>query len=413
LTIYKQIIAKLNPVYVIVVSITMFSAIQVVQAQFGFVNEKVSSVVSLLCAVGLIVGTKKICSDTYLESKYFRFVVYIFLSYQLLLIVRGPSLSYNLFKSYLQNDYLLWPSLIPLVVFFNKEDLTFFYFIKSFYYLGIAFLFVCIIDRSLVLQRATAEAFILPFAFTCGFLFLNSKYLPKKVTWTAFISLVIGLLSFIYLARRNAVLSFSLLLLLGIYFWLRNLNAFRFLRLIPIFSLITIAVLVGSDKVPAALTEKFTERLAEDTRSAVFDNYFKGMEEHMVYGKGVNGTYYSPIEAQETDEGVTYSEISNREVIENGYLQMILTGGYINVILFGLVMVPAVFLGIFKSKNHLSRVCGLVILLWLVDMSVYGLPRLQLEYALVWLSAAVCYQTSFRERSDEEILASFEEVGLF
>jgi hypothetical protein len=359
----------------------MFSAIQVVQAQFGFVNEKVSSVVSLLCAVGLIVGTKKICSDTYLESKYFRFVVYIFLSYQLLLIVRGPSLSYNLFKSYLQNDYLLWPSLIPLVVFFNKEDLTFFYFIKSLYYLGIAFLF--------------------------------SKYLPKKVTWTAFISLVIGLLSFIYLARRNAVLSFSLLLLLGIYFWLRNLNAFRFLRLIPIFSLITIAVLVGSDKVPAALTEKFTERLAEDTRSAVFDNYFKGMEEHMVYGKGVNGTYYSPIEAQETDEGVTYSEISNREVIENGYLQMILTGGYINVILFGLVMVPAVFLGIFKSKNHLSRVCGLVILLWLVDMSVYGLPRLQLEYALVWLSAAVCYQTSFRERSDEEILASFEEVGLF
>jgi hypothetical protein len=390
----------------------MFAVIQVVQTQFGIVNEKMSTLVDMLCAVGMIFGAKSVFADRYFESRYFRFIFYTFLFYQLVLIIRGPLPNYSLFKFYIQNDYLLWPSLIPLVVFFNKDDLTFFYFIKSFYFLAMAFLFFCAIDRSLLFQRATSETFILPFAFTCGFLFLNAKYLPKKVTWVAFISLAIGLLSFVYLARRNAVLSFSLLLLVGIYFWLRNLNAFRFLRMIPVFSFITIVVLVGLDKVPASLTEKFTERLGEDTRSVVFDNYFKGMEEHMVFGKGVKGTYYSPIDQQDTDDGVSYSEISNRDVIENGYLQMILTGGYVNVILFGLLMVPAVLLGIFKSKNQLTRVCGLVIVLWLIDMSVYGLPRLLLEYVLVWMCAAVCYKTSFRERSDEEIQSFFEEVGL-
>jgi hypothetical protein len=407
-----QVKSRLNPVYVFVICVTTFSAIQVIQAQFGIINEKVSTLIDVVASIGLFWFVRAIFSDTYFESKYFKFIFLLFLGYQFALIIRGPVPNYNIFKYYIQNDYVFWPSVIPLVVFFNKEDLTFFYFIKSFYYLAIAFLVFSVLDRFLITQRATAESFILPFAFTCGFLLLNAKYFTKKITWVAFVSLVVGLLSFIYLARRNAVLSFALLLFLGIYYWLKNLHASRFLRMVPLFSLIMIAALIGFDKIPVSFTEKFTERLGEDTRSEVFDNYFKGMDEHMVFGKGVRGTYYSPIEQQETDDGVTYAEISNRDVIENGYLQMMLTGGYVNIILFGLVLLPAIFLGIFKSRNHLSRVCGIIILLWLIDMSVYGLPRLIIEYILVWMCAAICYKASFRQQSEEEIFASFEEVGM-
>ena len=328
------------------------------------------------------------------------------------MLVRGFPSTYSDVKYYLQSDFIFWPSVIPFFVFFNKKDLTFFYFIKSFYILSLVFLFFSIINPYLITHRSTAEAYILSFAFTAGFLFLNARYVSKKVTWVAVLSLLIGIISFTYLARRNAIASFAGLLLFGLYFIFRNLSASKFIRLIPLFVGIIIIFLLGTDKIPNSFFIKINERLTEDTRSDVFYNYFRGMEKDMNFGKGMGGTYYSPIDEMETDDGVIYGAVENRDVIENGYLQLLLNGGYLQIILFGLMLLPAAILGIFKSTNQLSRACGVVIVLWLIDMSVYGMPRLVLQYILVWMAVGICYANSFRNKTDDEIYEQFEAVGL-
>ncbi|MDN3655839.1 hypothetical protein QWZ08_09405 [Ferruginibacter paludis] len=368
--------------------------------------------VQAAAAVVMIANIRKFLTDFTFESLYFKFIFFLFMAYQLSILVRGIQFDYQALKYYFQIDYIFYPLIIPLIVFFNKDDLTFFYLIRSFYLLAVVFLLFSLLDRFLITQRGTAEGFILPFAFTCGFLFLSSKYTSRKITWVAFVSLLIGLLSFTYLARRNALGSFAVLLLTGFYFLLRNMHAGRFIRFIPIFCLIAIVGLSSADKLPLSLTEKLNDRLAEDSRSYVFDNFFKSMEEDMFFGRGMRGTYYSPIDHQVTDDGVVYDAVNNRDVIENGYLQLVLNGGYINVILFGLTLLPAGVLGLFKAKNQLTRICGIMILLWLVDMSVYGMPRLLLQYILVWMCVGICYKKSFRNKTDDEIAECFDAVGL-
>lgn len=389
----------------------MYSAALVLKTQFGFISDQLLTLIQMLCTAGMLLTVKRIFNDWKFENSYFKLVFTLFMFYNLVLFVRGVNLNYNEFKNFIQSDYIFWPSVVPLVIFLNKDDLTFFYFIRCFYILAIIYLFISLAFPVLLKQRSTAEPYILTFAFTCGFLFLNARYVSKKITWMSLISLISGLLSFTYLARRNAVLSFSTLLVAGFYFLLRNLAAAKFVKYIPVFVFIFVVALLGFDKLPTSLTAKFNERLNEDSRSYVFDNYFKAMREDMIFGKGINGKYYSPIDQEVTDDGVVYNEIQNREVIENGYLQLLLKGGYVNIALFGLTLLPAAFLGMFRSKNQLSRACGVVVFLWLLDMSVYGLPRMTLQYFLVWMCAGICYKASFRNRSDEEITEAFAEVG--
>jgi hypothetical protein len=163
---------------------------------------------------------------------------------------------------------------------------------------------------------------------------------------------------------------------------------------------------------PASLTERLNNRLTEDSRSIVFDNFFLAMQEHEMFGKGVNGKYYCPIDAETTEDGVTFTEVKNRDVIENGYLQLMLTGGYVYIALFVLMLLPAALLGILGSKNQFTQAAGFVVLLWLIDMSIFGLPRLILQYVFVWICAGICYKKSIRHLSNDEIQENFNIHGL-
>ena len=408
-----QILQSKKQVYIFVFALIMFSFIQVINFQFGKVSSFVLGLVEIIAVIVMIYIGRKIFNEFKFENQYFKFIFSIFIAYQFMLLVRGfIPFDYKIFKYNLQTDFIIWPSLIPLAIFLNKSDLTFFYFIKSFYILSIAFLFFSIIDPFLVTQRVTAEDFILPFSFTCGFILLNVKYVSKKIAWLAFISLLIGLLSFTYLGRRNAIVSYAGLILIGTYFVLKSMDAARVIRFFPFIAALFVFAVLSSDNLLPDFTSRLNQRLNEDTRTDVFDNFFKGMKDDMIFGKGINGKYYSPINETFTDDGVVYGEIEYRDVIENGYLQLLLTGGYLHIVLFVLILLPAAYLGLFKSSNQLSRACGIIIILWMIDMSIYGMPRLVMQYILVWISVGICYKASFRAKTDDEISESFIAVEM-
>jgi O-antigen ligase len=118
-----------------------------------------------------------------------------------------------------------------------------------------------------------------------------------------------------------------------------------------------------------------------------------------VIGKGIKGKYYCPIVDNVNDaEGAGY-----RDNIETGYLQIILKGGILSLALLLLMFIPAVYFGLFKSKNVLAKASSLWIFLWIVYLYPSGGIVFNMNYVLVWVAAGVCYSEKIRKLTDEEI----------
>ena len=400
-----------KPIYYFIIFLSLISAVNILFNDIKIIGGVLWTFLAMSLLIIVIFFSKKIINDFTFENKYFKIIFTLFFFYQLILIARGFTTSYKTFKELVLSDYLFWQYLIPLFVFFDKKLSSFHYLLNAIYFLGIFFLIACLGYPSLIVNRITAEDFINTFAFGSGFLLLNARYITKSKRFVAFATLTVAMLSLTYLARRNGIVSYGGLLIISLALILKNLSASKFFKFIPIISAIFISIILGFDYLPASLTSRLTDRLTEDSRTDVFTDLFKGMEDDMVFGKGMKGSYYSPSGGELPDEGVVFVDAEYRDVIENGYLQLFLNGGIVYDVLFILVLLPAVVLGLFKSNNQFVQACAILIFLWMVDMAIYGLPRLTLEYILVWISVGICYKTSLREKTNEEIVEAFNNVN--
>lgn len=317
-------------------------------------------------------------------------------------MVRGFYLSDDL-KAIFKEGPILWPLIIPFFVFFDKSLDHLLKIFNTLYLLAAFFLLLCIIYPTLLTTRLIAENMIPSFVVGSGFLLMNSKYLSNKKVNLSFFVLLISALSYTYLARRSAAFTLYAFIFIGYIFnKLNKSNKFIF-RMFPILILAGGFFFLISNEYSNLLLKKIDERLYEDTRSDLFDQFYIKMRPYMVFGKGMNGTYYYPMEEMVQDDGVVYSDVTYRNNIENGYLQLLLTGGLLQIILFVLVLLPASLVGIFKSSNTLTRACGVMILLWLIDMFLYGLPTLSIHYVIIWICAGFCFKKSWRKKTDYEI----------
>jgi hypothetical protein len=353
----------------------------------------------------LIFSSYKLLNGFNFESNYFKAVFSLFLVYEFVTIIRGWSFSYDNLKGYLENGTILWPFIIPMVVFFNKNIENFGILIKWIFIIGLISLFISLISPALLLQRPSAQV-IVNLATPCGFLLLNATYLSNRKVNTSFIIIFILLLSLTYLARRSGVGTLSGFIISAYLLNLMNKSRALLFKIFPMLICCLIFILLSFSKFTSVLTNKFEERLYEDTRSGLFESFLFQMNEYMVFGKGMGGTYYYPMGGGIMDDGVTpIAETEYRDLIENGYLQLLLTGGLLQIILFLAVLLPAGIIGIFRSHNQFSKASGIVILLWLGDMAVYGLPTFTMHYFLVWICVGICYSSTIRMKSDAEIRA--------
>ncbi len=394
------------------VSLTCMHVWDILFFQYRAFGPNIWTLLNLLTLASTIFFTCRLLTDWSFENSYFKIVFIFFMIYELTTVVRGWPGDYSSVKNMLQLDFVIWPFFIPIFVFFEKKIESLAQMFKVFYFIGIAFLLISIVRPTLILNRATAEGFIHPFAYGCAFLLVNSGYLsPKKRLVCALVTLV-AILSFTYLARRNAIVTFSGYVIAALIIYMGNVSFGKALKFFPLVVALVFFAFFGSEMLPDSLTKKLNERLTEDTRSIVFDAFDAGMKKDMVFGKGMNGTYYCPFNETVTDDGTVMAAADFRSAIENGYRQLILYGGQVQMVFFFLLLLPAALLGIFKSNNNLAKSCGWVIALWLIDMSVYGLPRLVLQYIFVWICVGLCYKKSFRETPEEEIQEAFENVEL-
>jgi len=146
---------------------------------------------------------------------------------------------------------------------------------------------------------------------------------------------------------------------------------------------------------------QLSQRGDEDTRTGVEIYFYDDMKiNDWIFGKGITGEYFCP--------NIEEDQVSNyRNVIETGYLQVILKGGLISLSLLLLIIMPAFSKGVFFSKNLLSKAAGVWILIFTMSLYPATPVSFNLNYLLVWISVGICYSSKFRKMTDAEINNQF------
>ena len=261
--------------------------------------------------------------------------------------------------------------------------------------------------------RSGAEGFVRNFASGSTIILLTIAYHSKRVKIVTVLTFVISLLLMVLLARRNMILYLSLILiflLIIMYFSSsqqikRNRVAFTF-GLIFILSLsIFLVYILNLDFTYTIERFKITaEEGINYSRVGVLEEFKTDFDSKPLdwwFGRGVNGTFYSIMGGGTDAFGAL--QAGQREGIENGYYYLILKGGLLYVIPFGLLSIIGFIKGFFNSRNMLSKAAAAIVLINLVDLIGFGIPGLHLKYLILWFSLALCYSSKIRNYSDDLI----------
>jgi hypothetical protein len=96
-------------------------------------------------------------------------------------------------------------------------------------------------------------------------------------------------------------------------------------------------------------------------------------------------------------------------MIETDYLNIILKGGIISLVLLFLIAIPAVIKGLFFSKNILSKAAAFWIIIWLVELYPANVNSFSLNHILVWISIGICYSKEIRNYTESHVSAALSE----
>jgi hypothetical protein len=143
------------------------------------------------------------------------------------------------------------------------------------------------------------------------------------------------------------------------------------------------------------------ERGDEDTRTGVEVAMIEDMStQDWFMGKGINGDYYCPnIDDLDTT--------GYRDVVETGFLQIMLKGGGISLTLLLMIVLPAIFLGI-KGKNILGKGAGIWILMWTLFLYPGIGNSFSLNHVLVWVCVGICYSPNILSMTDDEVFEALQ-----
>ena len=341
------------------------------------------------------------------ENNYFRLMFYIFMGYGLFTVIRGLSFSTAELTSFLRVPYIFYPFFLPLFAFFGKRLKSLKVLLDYLFYTGFLYIIIILLIPTVLVSPFSSEILAYALVLGPGFLLMNSTYFKQYKVTISFVFVLIATLSFLYLARRAGMfVMFGIIATSYILVIFKKKKSWIF-WILPFVLILGVVFLLQYEVLSEGLLKEVNRRLFEDTRTYVTDMFYLDMAEQMTFGKGMNGTYYCPIGGGLTETGLDYNIEYYRDVIENGYLQMILSGGIVHMVLFLFLAVPAAVMGIFNSANQLTRSCGAMIILWLIFMIGSGLPSLSIGYILVWISIGLCYRKSIRSKTDAEIIAAF------
>lgn len=206
------------------------------------------------------------------------------------------------------------------------------------------------------------------------------------------------------LGRRNKVVFYGGALVLSAILVLKNYNisskiTFRYIVLII---LLSIGILAFLDKF-TLFFDKVS--LGMSSREQVIDDFFYDFNQHpsdWFWGRGIYGEFDGGV-LNDSEDG------ASRDGIENGYLYLILKGGWLWLGLLILISINAIYKGLMKSKNMLCKGFAIIIILYFIDMIGFGIPGMTIKYMMVFIAIAGCNSPWLRQLNDSYLK---EKIGL-
>ena len=123
-------------------------------------------------------------------------------------------------------------------------------------------------------------------------------------------------------------------------------------------------------------------------------------EYELIFGKGIYGRYYLPIDGDMFFNGWRYE-------VETGFLQIVLRGGYLMAVIYVLVLLIPAIKGVFQSRNTFCKAGGLYIIYGLLSLIPYGVPEFNMKFFLFWILAVLCSSKPIRYMNDDMIKKRF------
>lgn len=344
-------------------------------------------------------------------NKSLQIVFVIYCVWLLLIILRGFSLNYVFLKDmFFDAQYGMLPYFTPLILLFRKSIFFYKKLFEAIIILGILYVIYDLAffgqmfnrDETNVMSSGLVESSAL-LSVPVGFLLLTFNYHSNRVKIFSVIVIFLILLFAIVRARRGLIFICSTQIIFAYLLYLYNAKK-KYL----IIASSLILVVLGIDYVNENFIKRsntvfsfLMDRGAEDTRTGVELYFFADLTTRdWIIGKGIKGKYYSP--NVEENQKTNY-----RFVIETGYLQTILRGGLISLLLILVIAIPAIFLGLFYSKNTLSKAAGLWILLWLLYLYPATMEAFTLYYLIFWISIGICYSKILRNIPEKTLTRMF------
>lgn len=323
-----------------------------------------------------------------------------------LLDITDSANDYIKLKQFMGDRALLFS--LPLLLFVKPNPHYWRPFIKYSYLLLFFLIPFLLLDFAPYLTREKSpEVLIRATAGTSGFLLLISPYFEDRKKNFVLAIYLISLLFMLYHARRNMVLYFGSFFVFYYYFTLFSQSVFAKLSRPKVVLNTFLLGVVGSVLFLFANPDfsLFFERAETgmESREDVIEDFFLDvvpLSNDFYFGRGMFGKVFSSTNGHDEDglKGAGY-----REGIENGYLQLVLNFGFFYLFAFVLLSLIAFFVGFSDSNNLLSKSCGAMVLINLVDMIGFGVPELTFRYFLVYLSLTFCFSRKFRHMDDVEV----------
>lgn len=240
------------------------------------------------------------------------------------------------------------------------------------------------------------------------------SYLPHGRRGFVLFATLVTLFFAVMWSARTDVLTCGLLLLSAVFIEFFRQDRWRSKRQTAILLVVSCAFVLGLymttvREIPGAprwvnvRLSKFFDEATVNTRVVKGHNLYTAFLQdftasELLVGRGAMGTY--SVDLHLADRG---NLTKQRYQVECGYLQIVMNGGLILLAGFLCLVVPSIYLGIFRTQNLVTRACALIIVVRLVAMVPFGLPVTRVEYFIFWLAVGCCWSPVLRRVSETEM----------
>ena len=137
-----------------------------------------------------------------------------------------------------------------------------------------------------------------------------------------------------------------------------------------------------------------------DTRTFLYQEVFDDLTDNdaWIFGKGINGKYYSDYFASKHTEGGDHEERIQSEV---GFLNILLKGGQIQTLLYIILLALAVYNSFFRSNSKFMLILGLILLTHFVLLFMEEYIKYDLYNILIWMLIGMALSPSCLEKDDD------------